>query len=168
MNLDVTIQNPMVLDLQQTVVNIEIIERTRSNYDIVYQNVELVQNKQIGMLLFDVPCDSSVYIGAAVVMQANGVAKNAIATNYADSNVIGIAESKTSSTLCDIRFFGATSAIFNNLDVAQEYYLSDTIPGGLVPTAQAPLTTGHIRIKLGQPFSSKEFVLAKGDRIIKG
>ena len=168
MTLDVTIPSPMALDLQQTVVNIEIIERTRSNYDIVYQNIELVQNKQIGMLLFDVPCDPSVYVGAAVVMQANGTAKNAIATNYSDSNVIGIAESKTSSNLCDIRFFGATSAIFNNLDVAQEYYLSDTVPGGLVPTAQAPLTTGHIRIKLGQPFSSKEFVLAKGDRIIKG
>ncbi len=147
---------------------VEVIQKETPSVEIVNKTIELVQNKQVGMILFDVPCDPTVYVGAALCMTANGTAKNAIATSYADSNVIGIAENKTASDKVDIRFFGATGEIYNNLDVAQEYYLSDLIAGAIVPTSQAPLTSGHIRIKLGQPFSAKEFVFSKGERIIKG
>lgn len=158
----------MVEVIKGPTVFIDVVQRPTVTYEVVNKKVELVQNKQTGLILFDVPCESNVFVGAAVVMRPDGVAKLAIATSYADANVIGIVNFKNSSVLCDIRFFGATEEIFNNLDVAEEYYLSDSTPGAIVPTSQAPLTTGHIRIKLGQPFSSKQFVFVKGERIIKG
>lgn len=169
MVIEVIKQAPTQIEvIKSSTVYIDVIHKPSITYEVVNKTVQLVQNKQIGMLLFDVPCESTVYVGSAVTMRPDGVAKNGIATNYADSNIIGIVENKTSSTLCDIRFFGATSSIFVGLDVAQEYYLSDVTAGAIVPVAQAPLTTGHVRIKLGQPFSTSQFVFSKGDRIIKG
>lgn len=160
-----------VVELQQAppvVINVDVIESEFRPIDIVHETIQLTQNRQEGLIIREVPCENIVYIGAAVVMQNSGIAKLAIATSYENSNVIGIVETKTAQDRCDIRFMGVSAKIFSNLNVGEEYYLSDSIPGLIVPTPQAPLTSGHVRIKLGQPFSSSEFVFIKGERIIKG
>jgi hypothetical protein len=118
------------------------------------------------VVLFNVDCEASVYIGAAVIMQVSGVAKNALADDIGNSNVIGIVESKPSGVKCDIRVSGITAGIFSGLDVTKEYYLSDSIGGEI--TTLSPITTGHVRLKLGQPFSASEFLVMKGERTIRG
>lgn len=127
---------------------------------------ELPETQQVNIVLTNVTCDASVYQGAAVRMTGAGTAVNAIADSIANSNVIGIVESKPSSTLCNIRVLGVTSTIFTGLDVTKEYYLSDTIAGEINTTV--PTTTGHVKIKLGQPFSATEFLVLKGEAIVRG
>jgi len=114
-----------------------------------------------GILLKNVPCDASVYVGAAVKMVA-GVAYNALADSLANSNVIGCVQAKPSTTTCDIRVTGKTIPAFVGLDETKEYFLSDVTPGLL--TVTAPTSSGTIVLKLGQPFSSTEFVFYKGER----
>lgn len=128
----------------------------------------LVDPNNIGganVVLTNVDCEASVYVGAAVIMQSSGVAKNAIADSLANSNVIGIVESKASSVLCNIRVLGTTASIFAGLDVTKEYFLSDTVAGALTTTI--PTTSGHVMLKLGQPFSATEFMVLKGQRVVR-
>lgn len=117
------------------------------------------------VVLIDVPCEASVFIGAAVVVNGAGIARNAIADSLTNSNVLGIVESKASTTQCNIRLLGATSAIFTGLDVTKEYFLSDSIAGGLQTTI--PTASGMIVLKLGQPLSDEEFVVLKGQRTVR-
>jgi len=128
----------------------------------------LVDPSQVGgsnVILTNVDCEATVFVGAAVIMQSGGIAKNAIADSLANSNVIGIVESKSSSILCNIRVLGTTSAIYTGLDVTKEYFLSDTVAGELVTTV--PTTSGHVVLKLGQPFSATDFVVLKGQRTVR-
>lgn len=117
------------------------------------------------VVLFNVDCEASVYVGAAVVMNASAVARNALADSLANSNVLGIVEAKSSSVLCDIRVIGATASLFVGLDVTKEYFLSDTVPGGLQTTV--PSDPGDIVLKVGQPLSATEFVVLKGQRVVR-
>ena len=128
----------------------------------------LVNESNIGganAVLIDIDCDASVFVGAAVRMSVGGVAENAIADSITNSNVIGIVESKSSATKCNIRIAGYSLPVFAGLDVTKEYFLSDTIAGGI--QTSAPTLSGHIKVKLGQPFSATEFLYMKGDRIIR-
>jgi hypothetical protein len=140
-------------------------ESTRS-FDIVNKNVFLTQNRQEGLVIRNVNCAVNVFVGAAVYMDDNATAHLAIANDYDKSNVVGIVEQKISTDICDVRFLGLTDKIYVGLDVAKEYYLSDEFAGLL--TYIAPTQSGHIRLKLGQPFSTTEFVFVKGERIVKG
>lgn len=117
------------------------------------------------VVLYNIACEISVYVGAAVYIQNTGVAANAIATSLATSNVLGIVEGKSTTTLCNIRVIGASSPLFIGLDVTKEYYLSDTVDGLITTTI--PSTTGHVALKLGQPLSQTEFVVLKGNRILR-
>lgn len=116
-------------------------------------------------VLDPVPCDPSVYVGAWVRMTTSGIAVNGLADSTDNSNIIGVAEQKLSITSCVIRFLGLTSDIYTGLDVTKEYLLSDSIPGGMdtVP----PTASGHVILKLGQPFSSSAFVVLKGVRVVR-
>lgn len=114
-------------------------------------------------IIQNVDCDSSVYVGSFVRMTSAGLAVNALADSFANSNVIGLVESKQSATKCTLRVSGKSSNVYSSLDPALEYFLSDTIPGELQTTV--PTTSGHIRLKLGQPFSSSSFLMAKGERV---
>lgn len=128
----------------------------------------LVDPASIGganVVLPNIACESSVYVGAAVYMQPSGIAANAIATSLSTSNVLGIVESKSSSTVCNIRVIGASGSLFTGLDVTIEYYLSDTIAGEI--TGTIPTTSGHVALKLGQPLSETEFVVLKGNRVVR-
>lgn len=112
----------------------------------------------------NVTCDATVYIGAAVRMNSSGVAINAIANSFDNSNVIGIVEEKASSTICTIRFLGVTlEGIYSGLDTTKEYFLSAITPGEITTTI--PTASGHVVLKVGQPFSSSRFLVLKGQRM---
>jgi hypothetical protein len=114
------------------------------------------------VVLTNVACLASVYVGAIVSLDATGTAFNSLADSETNSNMIGICESKSSTTLCDIRVLGTTTAIFTSLDPSKEYFLSDSIAGAIQTTV--PTTSGHIVLKIGQPFSSTRMVVLKGQR----
>lgn len=131
-----------------------------------------IPSKQTGItasnvLLQGVSCNSNVYIGSAVYMNASGVAQLALANDVATSNIIGICEHKATAgaTLCDIRVLGVTKNIFSGLDVTKNYYLSDTVAGGI--QTSPPTTSGHIMLKIGQPYSSTELLVLKNDLIVR-
>ncbi|MCK5882753.1 MAG: hypothetical protein KAG61_03625 [Bacteriovoracaceae bacterium] len=119
----------------------------------------------INAVIPNVPCELDVYVGAAIIMKADGTAKNGLADGLPNSNIIGFVESKSSSTLCTVRVAGATLDIYSGLDVAKEYYLSADVPGAITTTV--PTITGQIRLKLGQPFSDKSFLVMKGERMVR-
>lgn len=114
------------------------------------------------VILKNVTCNSDVYVGAVVRLDSAGVAFNASADTEANSNMIGICETKSSTVLCDIRVLGTTSGIFSGLDPAKEYFLSDTIAGGISTTI--PTTSGHFVLKIGQPYSATKMLVLKGQR----
>ena len=122
-------------------------------------------NSDAGTVILGVSCDSDTYVGAAVYMLSD-VAKNAIATSMSTSNVVGIIEAKSSPIKCDIRFLGVTEEIFSGLDESKIYYLSDVTPG-LISTIPIQNITGHVVLVLGQPFSSKKFLVSKGIPAVK-
>ena len=112
----------------------------------------------------NVTCDNSVYIGALVRMQG-GIAVNAIADSVDNANVIGIVEDKSSATVCVIRFLGVSTAIYSGLDESKEYYLSDVTPGLI--TTDIPVASGHVVLKVGQPFNDKQLLVLKGTRLVR-
>lgn len=113
-----------------------------------------------GLIIPNVPCDSSVYVNAAVRMDATGTAYNALADSMANAQVIGIVISKASTTLCTIRVLGVTEALFAGLDVTKEYYLSSTVAGEI--QTSAPLGSGEIVLRVGQPYSATKLLVNKG------
>ena len=94
-------------------------------------------------VLEDFPCVAEVYVGAAVALTASGLAVNAIATDEDLSNVVGIVESKSSSTLCNIRVTGITEANFAGLDEQKTYFLSE-VTAGLLTTTVATSSGSYI------------------------
>jgi len=112
-----------------------------------------------------VPCQASVFVGAAVVMQASGIARNALADSLTNSNVLGIVESKSSSEVCNIRVLGTSAEIFTGLDVSKEYYLSETVAGEI--STLPPTSSGSVILKIGQPFSSTKMLVSKGQRTVR-
>jgi len=115
------------------------------------------------VVLRDVPCEVSVYINAVVRMLGTGIARNAIATSLADSNILGIVESKPTTTTCDVRVLGVSDSLFTGLDVTKEYFLSATVAGGM--ESFIPASTGNIIVKIGQPYSTTELLVTKGQRV---
>lgn len=120
----------------------------------------------INVVLFNVPCEAAVIVTDAVKM-VSGTAYRALADSMANSNVIGVVQKKSSATLCDVRVSGVTPAIFTGLDETQEYVLSATTPGLLVPQASSPTGTGNVILRVGQPFDSQRLLVSKGTRIIR-
>lgn len=117
------------------------------------------------VVLKNVPCASSVYIGAAVRM-SGGTAINAIADSLINSNIIGIVESKPSINQCNIRVAGLTEGnIFSGLDETREYFLSDSLAGGLTTTP--PSASGSILLRVGQPYDSQTLLCIKGQRVVR-
>jgi hypothetical protein len=115
------------------------------------------------VVLVDVPCEASVYVGAVVIMKAIGEAKNALADNISNANVLGICESKSSATVCNVRVLGKSESIFTSLDVTKEYFLSPTVPGAIQTTI--PTNVGEVVVKIGQPFSATSMVVLKGQML---
>lgn len=134
-------------------------------HDASSPSTATVNEDSLGLVLKDVPCDSTVYVKAAVRMNGSGVAFNALADSKANSNVIGIVQAKSSSTLCDIRVTGVTPSIFTGLDETKEYFLSATVDGEITTTV--PTGTGEVVLILGQPFSATRFMVNKTTRRVR-
>jgi hypothetical protein len=118
------------------------------------------------IVIKSVTCDSTVIVGDWVRMDSSGIAIKAIADGLGNSNVIGLVEEKIDSTTCNIRVLGVSLEIFTGLDVTKEYFLSDADAGEMVEQGPSvPTASGHINLKLGQPFSTTRFLVLKGMRI---
>ena len=76
-----------------------------------------------------------------------------------------VSSSKSTSILCDIRVTGVSEQVLSGLDVTKEYFLSDTVAGGIATTI--PTASGYVKLKLGQPFSDKKFLMLKGERQVR-
>lgn len=112
------------------------------------------------IVLLNVACDASVFVGAAVRMDVSGTAFNAVATGLTTANVIGVVQAKPTSILCDIRVTGVTPGVLAGLDVTKEYFLSASAAGSL--TTSPPTGSGEIIIRVGQPFSGTRLLVNKG------
>lgn len=136
-------------------------------------------------------CAASVYPGAAVyVVKENAVeatmdewlnlsgvlvisylsyydivARNARADALATSNVIGLVESKSTSTTCLVRIGGVSAANYLGLDIEDEYFLSDVTPGGIVPSALKPVSIGRVSLRLGQSLDQFRMIFERGERM---
>ena len=115
-------------------------------------------------VLRDVNCANDVFVGAFVYIDSSEIARNAIASAYGTSNVIGLVESIT-GTKCNIRVSGISASIFTGLNPELDYFLSDSVAGTL--SAAVPTTSGHIKLKLGQSFGSTKFLFQKGERVVR-
>jgi len=131
----------------------------------VSDEIEVYVDVPDSSILRDISCDPSVYVGAFVIIDSSEVARNAIADSYNNSNVVGLVESKESSTKCTVRVSGISSAIYTGLDPSLDYFLSDSVAGQLSSTV--PTTSGHIKLKLGQSFGTNKFLFLKGERVVR-
>ena len=138
--------------------------------------------------LFNVPCDPAVFPGAVVRLVQDSptpifmdewtvlalvpslnlndysiLANFAQANTYERANAIGIVSSKPTVNTCNIIKSGPTPDLFFGLDVTKEYFLSETSPGYLTPTA--PVNSGEVIISIGKPVSSKSLEVIISDRI---
>ena len=139
-------------------------------------------------VLENVPCESDVYVGAAVYFDetilgplfmsdwpnlsslisldlnnSSILAKNALANNWDTSHVVGIVESKASSTLCNIRISGKSENLYFGLDLKKDYYLSSTVPGLIVDGNNAP--TLGVLLRIGRPLSQRSLFVSIGERV---
>jgi len=136
------------------------VTKVRVLTDGIPQLVDIDLLAPANVVLKNVPCDVSVFVKAAVRMTSGGTAFNAKADNALNSNVIGIVESKPTTTTCNIRVNGHTSAIFAGLNVTKQYFLSDTIAGEI--TDIPPTSPGTIRQYIGKPFSADKLLVIVG------
>lgn len=118
------------------------------------------------IVIRDVICDASVAVGDWVRIDS-GTAVQALADDVDNANVIGIVEYKAGATKANIRVAGVTGEIFAGLDTSKEYFLSDIIPGGMVPQGSTPTAANHIVLKVGKPFSTTRFLVQQGIRFIR-
>jgi hypothetical protein len=132
----------------------------------VTKQIDLQVLVNTGIVIPDVVCDSSVYVGAMVYIAADNKAYNALAVGLTSSNVIGLVEAKPTPTTALVRCSGVSSALYSLLDPTKEYFLSDLVSGGITTTP--PTISGHIMLKVGQPFSNTTFLFNKKDRFIRG
>ncbi len=98
-------------------------------------------------------------------MDMAGKAWNALADSLTTSNILGIVESKQSSTTCNVRVLGVSGELFTGLDTTREYFLSDTVAGEISTTI--PTDSGHIVLRVGQPFSATKFLVLKGQGTVR-
>ena len=115
-------------------------------------------------ILTGVPCDPTVVAGDFVRMDA-GVAVKAIADAFENANVLGLVEQVNADSTCTVRVNGVSASLFSGLDTAAEYYLSEIVPGAI--SLSAPIASGTIVLKLGQPFDDSRLIVLKGSRIVR-
>jgi hypothetical protein len=169
--VQVTPEADTAIEIETQSAEVTVVEST-AQVDIVQDSsfeIELIEDAACcdvsNAVLYNIPCDATVYVGAAVILDASGTAFNALADDISTSNVLGVVENKTGILSCDVRVSGITENIYTGLDVTKEYYLSDTIAGGLQTTV--PTDSGHVKIKLGQPASATRFFFIKGEPLIR-
>jgi hypothetical protein len=117
-----------------------------------------------GIIIPNISCDVSVYVGSVVYLNSSSIAFNAIATSITTSDIFGIVESKETTILCSVRVLGVSSSLYSLLDVSKSYYLSDTTAGGITSAAIGP---GNIIMPIGRPYTSTRILLIKGTPTVR-
>lgn len=111
-------------------------------------------------------CDSSVNVGDWVRLDPILlVLVKAQADIFANSNVLGLVEVKSSATSCSVRVGGISKPIFTGLDVSTNYFLDPSIAGQM--TITVPTGSGQVVLALGQPFDTQRFLVEKKIRLIR-
>ena len=118
-----------------------------------------------GLVTKNIPCDSTVYVGAFVYMDS-GTAYNGIATSVQTSNIIGIVISKATATTCNILLAGITPGFFVGLDDTKNYFLSETVAGAM-QDFPPPATVPNILINLGKAFDDTKFKVEIGKQLVR-
>jgi len=118
----------------------------------------------VGLVIKDQTCDATVFEGALVYIDS-GVVYNAIATDILTSRVVGIVESKSGSTTCDIRVAGMVEGLFSGLDDNINYFLSSTSAGTM--STSIVTGSGNVLMKIGRPLTDSIFLLGIELRTIR-
>jgi hypothetical protein len=113
-------------------------------------------------LLENITCNAAVAVGDWVRIDGSNVAQKAQGDSIANSLVVGVVQSKPSSTLCNIVTDGGTTAIFSSLDPTKAYFLSPSTAGAM--TVTVPSGAGQVILKLGSPLSADKFIVRIGER----
>lgn len=116
-------------------------------------------------LLENVPCHPSVAVGEVVRATALGEVVQADASSILTAAVLGVVETKSDATTCNVRLSGLSAPVFSGLDVTKVYFLSDSTPGAL--TTSAPSSSGSVVVRIGQPFSSSALIVGVGSPIVR-
>ncbi len=114
-------------------------------------------------VLYNQDCDASVTVNS-LVYKDNALNRlfMARADVKATSKIVGMVESKLSSTVCNIRIIGKMPTSFVGLDETEDYYLSPTTAGAYTTTR--PVASGQYVVSVGQGLSSTQFMVRVGDR----
>lgn len=102
-----------------------------------------------------IPCDVALAIGDWVRYDDSSNAVKSIADNSTNAKVIGVIESKGTTTTCNVLVSGVSKAIFSSLDPTKEYFLSPLSSGSI--TVTQPTGSGQVIVSVGRPVSSTKF-----------
>ena len=116
-------------------------------------------------IIENVTCLTDVFVGAVVSLNSSGIAFNSQANSVSTSDVVGIVETKASSTLCDIRVSGITPEHYTGLDPTETYYLSDITPGTLTTTITS--TSGNVIVPIARPVGTTRVAVQIQPRMIR-
>ncbi len=114
-----------------------------------------------------VECDSGVAVGDWVYLDGGNIAQKGLADSLSKSHLLGVVNSKPSTTSAKIVLNGATSAIFSSLDVTKDYFLSPVTPGAMVLDSGLPSTPNTVILLLGRPISATRFSVEIGMRVLR-
>ena len=106
-----------------------------------------------GMLVKNVACDASVFVGAVVRVQGS-ICVNAQADNFANSRAVGVVIAKPTATTANVILGGTTTEVFTGLDTSKDYFLSESTPGQ-IQAGTYPDNTDEVILFIGRPLSDK-------------
>jgi len=115
-----------------------------------------------GSIVGTYQCSTDVNVLDAVYLFNTDTVAQAEANSLDTVPVIGLVISKPTPTSAVVQYSGEI-ATFSGLIVDRSYYLSDTLPGGIVENA--PVNTGSIVQYLGFAKDSNTFVIMLGEII---
>lgn len=128
-------------------------------------NTIFIPSVPSNVILENLLCDITVSIGDVVRVDSSGLIMKADASSLATANALGVVESKANASICTVRVSGFTPEIYTGLDVTKEYFLSDIVPGAITTTV--PTASGHVVLKIGQPYNSSELIVLKNSPIVR-
>lgn len=119
------------------------------------------------VLVSGLQCDSTVFVGAIVRVDAiTGDVVNAQADNIENCrNTIGICQAKSSTTMCTVRLFGLSTAIYSGLTINALYFLSASTPGDYTTTP--PTGSGEVVLNVFSPLTDDRVIVNIKSAIIR-
>ncbi len=145
----------------------------------VMKNLTCEETVQVGDVVFFYKGTKEAYLGQWGLME-NAVPLNfqidfptvgrALASVQWRSKPAGICIRRYTGTYgeeCDVRILGVATQEetgFAGLDMSEDYFLSGTDEGKMVPESELVLLSGDYKVRVGQPVSEVDFIYSRGDR----